>query len=409
MKTQKIDMLIPEYIKEFSCIGSACEDTCCAGWRVNIDEETYKKYKKVKEFDMKSRFDKNIIRNRSNPTKNNFAKMQMVKGNCTFLNKDGWCDIQSNLGEDYLCNTCTIYPRRNNKVNGVFEQSLTVSCPEATRLVLLNENGIEFEQSQNEATIRELVGIINTSSEEITRWTDLFNEYRYITIFILQNRNYTLEERLLILGLLYNEIEESIRTSTLVDIPGILGRYLKCVEDNSFKGEFNNIPSRLEIQLQLIREIVIIRLDEGIASSRYLECSRAMITGLKVDNNVMDEEIKGIYESSYEKYYGPFMQQHDYMLENYLVNYVFKNCMPIDCSAPFESFSRMILHYSLIKLHLIGMANYYEGLSTDLVIKLVQSLSKTFEHSGKFLEKTMKLIKENNFMTLTYMSILIKN
>jgi lysine-N-methylase len=407
--TKIANTLIPEYMKDFSCIGAACEDTCCAGWKVSIDEETYKKYKRVKEFEMKSRLDKNVTRNRANPTKNNAAKMKMVKGKCTFLSEEGWCDIQLKLGEDYLCNTCAIYPRVNNKVDGVFEQSITVSCPEATRLVLMKENGIDFEQGQKEIVIKELVNIINTNNEEITHWTDLFNEYRYITIFILQNRNYTLEERLLILGLLFNEVEECIKNNTMTDIPDVIGRYLQLVEDNLLKGEFSNITKRLEIQLRLIREVAYLRLKEGISSSRYLECSRAMISGLRIDDDVTDKKIEETYESSYEKYYAPFMEEHEYMLENYLVNYVFKNCMPLDCSTPFESFSRMILHYSLIKLHLVGMANYYEGLSTDLVIKLVQSLSKTFEHNGKFLEKIMKLIKENDFMTLTYMSILIKN
>ena len=37
-------MLVPQYVRKFACIGGACEDTCCQGWRVPIDKETYKKY-----------------------------------------------------------------------------------------------------------------------------------------------------------------------------------------------------------------------------------------------------------------------------------------------------------------------------------------------------------------------------
>ncbi len=103
------------------------------------------------------------------------------------------------------------------------------------------------------------------------------------------------------------------------------------------------------------------------------------------------------------------MTQHEYILENYLVNYVFKNCMPVDCTSPFESISKMVLHYALIKLHLVGMAGHHKGLTTDLVIKLIQSLSKTFEHNGTYFEKTMKLLKDNDLMNLTYVSILIRN
>ncbi|MCH6263910.1 flagellin lysine-N-methylase [Neobacillus citreus] len=409
MTTNLVDTLNPEYIKKFTCIGAACEDTCCSGWRVNVDEETYRKYKKVKNFDMKLRLEKDITRNRSNPTKNNVAKMRMEKGKCSFLSKEGWCDIQTKLGEDYLCNTCAVYPRRINKVNNIIEQSLTVSCPEAARLVLLNEIGINFVLGQEVVSIREYSSIINTSKGKITHWKECIDEYRYLTILILQNRDYTLEERLLILGLLYNELELCVKNNRLNEIPDILGQYLKSVEDYTFKGAFNNVSNQLDIQLQLCRELVILRLKEGITSSRYLECSRDMMLGLKIEVNTTNEEVKEAYEYSYAEYYAPFMQEHEYMLENFLVNYVFKNCMPIDCDAPFESYTRMILHYSLIKLHLVGIANHYNGLTSDLVIKLVQSLSKTFEHNPTYFEKTMGLFKENNLMNLTYMSMLVKN
>ena len=37
----------PTFYKEFSCIASACPDTCCAGWQIVADEAALKKYKKV--------------------------------------------------------------------------------------------------------------------------------------------------------------------------------------------------------------------------------------------------------------------------------------------------------------------------------------------------------------------------
>lgn len=32
-------ILVPEYLDEFSCIGGACEDTCCAGWNITVDKK----------------------------------------------------------------------------------------------------------------------------------------------------------------------------------------------------------------------------------------------------------------------------------------------------------------------------------------------------------------------------------
>ena len=42
MKEHKRSLLIPQYFKNFTCIGSDCEDSCCIGWRVDIDHNTYK-------------------------------------------------------------------------------------------------------------------------------------------------------------------------------------------------------------------------------------------------------------------------------------------------------------------------------------------------------------------------------
>ena len=35
--SKKIKLETPSYIKEFSCIGGKCEDSCCIGWDIDID------------------------------------------------------------------------------------------------------------------------------------------------------------------------------------------------------------------------------------------------------------------------------------------------------------------------------------------------------------------------------------
>ena len=40
--------MTPHYYKDFRCIAGACTDTCCAGWDVDVDKDSYKYYKTVK-------------------------------------------------------------------------------------------------------------------------------------------------------------------------------------------------------------------------------------------------------------------------------------------------------------------------------------------------------------------------
>ena len=56
MKNIEVIRRAPSYLKNFKCIGGACEDTCCAGWSIEVDEGTYKKYKKVKNSSLLSKF-----------------------------------------------------------------------------------------------------------------------------------------------------------------------------------------------------------------------------------------------------------------------------------------------------------------------------------------------------------------
>lgn len=39
----KQEILTPSYYHEFKCFGSACEDTCCVGWKVTVGFNKYRK------------------------------------------------------------------------------------------------------------------------------------------------------------------------------------------------------------------------------------------------------------------------------------------------------------------------------------------------------------------------------
>ena len=43
---------VPAYMKNFSCLGSTCEDTCCSGWTIDIDKKTYEFYENNPEVDI---------------------------------------------------------------------------------------------------------------------------------------------------------------------------------------------------------------------------------------------------------------------------------------------------------------------------------------------------------------------
>lgn len=406
---REVEMLIPQYIKEFQCIGAECSDSCCIGWKITIDGVTYKKYKKVSNQDMRKKLDKYVGRNRLSNDKYEIAKIRLQHKRCPFLQEDKLCEIHSILGEESLSNTCAIYPRLNRRVGTVIEQGLTLSCPEAARLVLLQLDSIQFDQGRRLFPKRDLdIPETHINIKPLT-WKDYFWEIRIFTIGLLQNRNYNLSERLLILGIAYREFEESIQKKQINAIPTILEKYQRSIDKKLYKNILSEIPSLVELQVKLSKELVDIRCSMGIDADTYKVCLSQVLMGLKVTVETSLEEHISAYKEGYEQYYRPFMQDYDYMIENYMVNYVFTKHMPINTDSPFESYVQLILHYAIVKLHLIGRANYQKSLTPDLVIDTIQPLVKTFEHNVHYLNRILKLINDNGWADLAHMAILIKN
>lgn len=126
----------PEYYKEFFCVAGECEATCCAGWQIVADEESLRKYKKVKG-NFKER-----IKNGVNFKEGVF--FQDEEKRCAFLNRENLCDMYTALGEGALCETCTRYPRHTEEFENVREHTLSISCPTAARMVLLRKEPVRF-------------------------------------------------------------------------------------------------------------------------------------------------------------------------------------------------------------------------------------------------------------------------
>jgi len=414
MSEKQRPILVPQYMKKFRCIGPACEDSCCLGWRVNIDRETYRKYKRSGDEELKPLFEKYVKRNRaSTHTDADYAKVVLLKDNrCPFLNEEKFCKIQLKNGEEYLSDVCATYPRIVNILNGVLERSATVSCPEVARLALIEHKGIEFDEDMEPSSIRNIIkNNINTHDLKFNLKPQKYLwELRIFTITVLQDRNYLLWERLVILGMFYQKLQDYIENKMIDEIPNLIASYTNLVEEGIFRENLASIPVQYNIQMELLKEIADERYFMGIPSKRYLECFSECLSGIQYTAESKVEDIGLRYQQAYTDYYEPFMKEHEYILENYLVNYVFGTLFPFTGEKNiFDSYMTMVLHYALIKMFLIGMAGFHKGLTIELVIKLIQSFSKTVEHSKAYVVRIAELMKKNNFNTMAYMTILIKN
>ena len=127
--------------RNFKCIADKCPKSCCVGWQIMIDDNSIDKYLKTTG-DFADRLKSSIDYNEDCFLQNNHR--------CSMLNDNGLCDLHSTLGEDYLCDTCRLYPRHIEEFQDIREYSLSLSCPEATRMLLELEYDFAIDETEDD-------------------------------------------------------------------------------------------------------------------------------------------------------------------------------------------------------------------------------------------------------------------
>lgn len=404
------NLLQPQYAASFRCIGPECEESCCRGWRVSIDKKTYQKYRNCPDLNLKAKLQKCVTRNRSNPDDYAYARMKLEEGSCPMLDSDKLCILQRTLGEDYLSITCTTYPRFFRTVNGTAEMALTFSCPEAARVGLLNPKTMEFDFTENPYT-RTDEGFFAFNPDD-SRYKNKAEHYfwplRIFTISLLQNRGYLLWQRLIILGFFCQDLQNVQKNS---EILSVIDRYNRMIEQGIFKAEFDGIPTNYEIQVDLLRQMLMYRLTGDEISAQFVDCFNKAKDLIGLEENTEPELAISNFRAAFESYYYPFMSDHEYIMENYLVNSVFNGIFPFGRNVGiFDNYVFLVVHYAMIKMMLIGQAGFYkEEFGIDHIVQPFYSFVRTIEHHGSYLENVHKLLKENQLDTMVYMSILVRN
>lgn len=126
----------PYYFKDFKCIGGACDDSCCIGWEVDIDDDALAVYNGVT-----GGFGERL---RASMTCADGSSFVLKNNRCPFLNNENLCDIYISLGHDKLCTVCREYPRFTENAGGLTEVGLGLSCPTAAELILKSSEKTYF-------------------------------------------------------------------------------------------------------------------------------------------------------------------------------------------------------------------------------------------------------------------------
>lgn len=217
------------YYDEFRCIGPECKDSCCKNWGISLTKREYLNYKKMDcSPELKSIIDTAFTRLRIDDS--HYAAMRLKEnGDCPFLGEDCLCKIQKEKGAETLTFVCSIFPRKICKVgNKAYIYSCNITCSHVIELLINHPEGlalIEEEYRGNDPFIEKGPGFGKIIKDDWTGYP-YFWAVKSAQIDILQNRNFTIPERMLILGFFSQKANEYIKDNKGEKIAGLANMLL---------------------------------------------------------------------------------------------------------------------------------------------------------------------------------------
>jgi lysine-N-methylase len=395
---------------------------------VTFDEAACRKYEGVAAGPLRDLLEANVERLGASgegtmPPKA-FARVRLDKEHrCPFLTKGKLCRIQAEHGAEFLSVTCATYPRMPHRIDGLEETGLSLSCPEAARLVLGTEDLAGFgNESQYRMRLEMNAGSGNAGREKAGRRNAdvdpraFFWPVREFVLRVLTNRSYAVWQRLFLVGVFVRELAGMGKDG------GRFGALLKgfsaAMDTGSFRESMEAIEPDLRNQLDVVLRLAGLRLPRTCVGGRFVETLEQFTEGIGNGPGVSLEDLIRGYGRAYRKYYEPYMETHPLVLENLLINAVFRGLFPFGTAMgstgwqpAFErEFALLALQFALLKGLLIGVAGFHRRrLAEPHVIQTVQAVSKHFEHHPAFLDEAFKLLEAGGLNTPRGLTMLIRN
>lgn len=346
-----------DYFNDFKCIAGDCKDTCCVGWELDIDEESFERYKRV-EGKFGERLRSFMVEGSDETEECN--TFRLVGNRCPFLNEKNLCDIYTELGEKALCKVCSEYPRFKLDFENIRERGLSLSCEVVGDLV--------FRRKDKVCILEKKVDEESSTEDGETFFTKEIEEVRNKVLDILRDREKTIFDRMLstifyvaraqeMLNLEEIEVENLEETVTYED---------EIFEDFDFASFYDEILYILEGMEVLDEEWekAFYAIKEGFSKEK----SEVLSRGLEVEKSEL-------------------------WLEQLMVYFVFRYFMKAVYDA--DLFSKLVfILFGFFVIRMMMAVSFHEKgrLEVEDMIDIVRIYSKEVEHSEENIAYLMEEI-----------------
>ncbi|SMF40220.1 flagellin lysine-N-methylase [Pseudogulbenkiania subflava] len=399
-------MVVPHYVTQFQCAGPACPDSCCAGWRITFDKETFLRYKNSPDPVLKPLFDQYLKRNRqeTSPAMYGQILLEGEQQRCGLLTDGGLCQVHARLGEAALSNTCYIYPRHVRQFAGQYEQALTLSCPAAARLALLSPDAFDFVAADFE-TRKDTLVIVGAKYgfDAVT-----MDEVRVLMMQLLRTEGISVAERLAVIGLFCEQLDMLIRERRHAELPAQIVSFIQMVESGAVLEGVGALPRNEALQAQ-----IFVLFFAGVRSERYSpwqqEVFETIVRGLGSDANgqAAQETLIAQYQSG--RALLNTVEGLEDKLERYLLNEAARELFPWSSTSPYRHYVQLVVHFGIVRLMLAAYAAAHDrALAPDEVVRVVQVFCRAYQHNATFMANVQHILSRSEWNTLDKLYALLK-
>ncbi|MBQ6297300.1 MAG: flagellin lysine-N-methylase [Selenomonadaceae bacterium] len=396
----------PEYVSKFKCDGGKyCLNNCCEReWNINIDDATYKKYSRLKP---KSKAKEITSRMKFYSKRGNYV-IKLKENCCPFLTKKSLCRLQLEHGEEFLSMTCATYPRRTNSFGTFFERSLTLTCPVAAEMILFAQEPMKFEFVEVPDEVHSKHGRIEMEKLPFKEHdAEIAREIQIAMISILQERRFTINQRLIALGLFLDNLEETISSGT--DNESILN-LIAAYQSEEFL--LREMPPLFQSFAFDAKNFTVFMMKFISHTSEHLKdkkgyhflCAFTEILGIKPDENneIPLLDVAANYELLVDAHKN-FSENYSTFLENYLVNELFMDHYPwrFNEESITKNFAIFLISYKIFELMMFTAAQKGFSAKEDL-LTFVDWFTLATAHNKSLYKKFLELLKgiDNTYLLM---------
>lgn len=276
-----------------------------------------------------------------------------------------------------------------------------LACQSMAGLILFNQEGLGLV---NRPVKNIDLGLIYRDFLTIGQESSIMEDYwdiRINSLNILMARDYTIEERLILLGIFYDHLDSLISLSREDLVQEKMDDLIRMFSGKSYQVLFKRIGKNSYLNLGLVKYLMDL---QGLRSMDKLTIS------LNGYNKRLDfHDLETIYDENKGHYEG-FMEENSHILENYLINNFLLEGLPRLRDRSLRSaYMELVVDFLIYKLLLIANGVYSGRLNQSLVLERTVDYSQFKIDNPGFVTMVMEYFRENKLESMEALSLILKN